>query len=206
MLLTRSPQPELFLKARKTLKCSQARLAQLLGVHRSTISRIEKGTQCPSAALMEGIERLTGTTAETLVADAYCCQRAQQQLAATAVALPADQYDYLHVKLHHEQALKRLRSRLRHKQRELATGRRCLAIDRSTVGALANQISNWQTIVDLLEASPAVQQNALESLQEFQESFRKKDRMALLWAQRFTFEMEDEIQLINARSLRGCNC
>ena len=196
MLPTRSPQPALFKNARKKLKCNQARLARLLGVHRSTISRIEKREQCPNAELIASIERLTGKTAEVIVAEAYCCKQAQQQMAATALALPTDQYDYLHLKLHHEDALKKLKSRLRHKKRELATVKRCLAIDRSTVSALAGQIHNWQTIVELLTKAPEVQQTAIQSLQQFVEGHQKKGRMALLWAQRFTFEMEDEIHLL----------
>ncbi|MGD1847159.1 MAG: helix-turn-helix transcriptional regulator [Salibacteraceae bacterium] len=196
MLHTRSPQPELFKKARKTLKCSQARLARLLGVHRSTISRIEKGLQCPNVDLLAGIERLTGKTAEAIAADAYCCKNTQKELAAEAVALPTDCFEYLHLKLHHQDALKKLRSRLRHKKRELATVKRCLSIDRSTVVALSDQIKGWQVIVNQLAKVPEVQQNATETLRQFQESYRKKDRMALIWAQRFTFEMEDEILLL----------
>ncbi|MGD1846685.1 MAG: helix-turn-helix domain-containing protein [Salibacteraceae bacterium] len=196
MLPTRSPQPELFKNARKKLKYSQARLARKLGVHRSTISRIEQGTQCPNIQLIEGIERLTGKTAEAIVADAYWCTTAQEKLAQEAVAMPTDRIDYLHIQLYHEDALKKLKSRLRHTQRELATVKRCMAIDRSTLAALTDQVKGWEDIVELLAPAPDAQQNAREYLRQFKENHQKKDRMALIWAQRYTFQMEDEILLI----------
>ncbi len=196
MRYKRSPQPELFKNARKVLKCSQARLARLLGIHPSTISRIEKGTQCPDIRLIEGVERLTKKSAEALVAKAYRCENTLQELPDDTAALPVGHRDYEYLRYHHQDALDKLNKRLRYKERELATVKRCLAIDRTTLGALAIEIDHCQDIVDFLTEKTGDPKHAITFLQQYQDAHHQKDQMALRWLQGFTMVMEDEIRLL----------
>lgn len=47
-------------RLRRRRGLSQERFAELLGCHRITVWRIEKGQECPSLLVLRGIERVIG--------------------------------------------------------------------------------------------------------------------------------------------------
>ena len=195
MFPARSPQPALFKNARKKLRCSQAQLARRLRVHRSTISRFEKGTLCPDAHHIETIEQLTGMAAEALITNFYSCAGRLEKSAEQVAQQAPEYYEYLHVKLCHEKKLHHLRWQLKRKQLDLATVNRCFTIDQTVMGALDAQIECLERIAHALKDSQAFE-DAQAILNDYQQSKKAKSRIALIWARRFSFELEDEIKVM----------
>lgn len=121
MKLYFSHQPEVFVEVRKYLKWSQGRLARKLGVHKSTISRIEAGLQYPSGRLLEKLQKLVDVPLAELAARSMtlCVAQEPAEIPQELRDLSTEQLGFMRV--HYQDEAKALRQKIAHKQEELLT-------------------------------------------------------------------------------------
>lgn len=181
MKYARSPQPELFKQARKQLQCSQASLARRLGVHKSTICRIEQGKICPSASLLIELHRLTNTAPELLVQQALHCSSPRSRPNRPAATLAVlDKQGLLALRMRQEAKVQELKQERSLRQNELDEALEHSSIDALIIEQLEAKASHLQKIVLFFEQRQASSELLAAVRSEWERAKKKlKEKQAL---------------------------
>ncbi len=177
MKYVRSPQPELFQAARQQLKCSQSKLARYLGVHKSTISRIERGLVCPNHRLIQKLEQLTHQSGEALMATSskVSARHLPEVAGTTAPAEHLEVYSLPWLRMVQKDKLANIRQQLRKQRTALQSALVHSRLDQTFLVLLQQRsafLNQSSIIID--EADTDLQEFLNEQIQENQRSIRHK--------------------------------